>query len=140
MELRKANIETDLEILAEMNLSLIVDEGHTNPMNIDQLSERMESLLKAEYEAEIITDESIVVGYCLWREYSDYTYIRQLFIKPSSRRKGYARNAIEWLRNNLWNPDLPLRMEVLTANQIAKDFWRNVGFKDYCITMEYNDA
>ncbi|MCP3849264.1 MAG: GNAT family N-acetyltransferase [Gammaproteobacteria bacterium] len=140
MELRKANIETDLEILAEMNQSLIVDEGCTNPMNIDQLSERMESWLKAEYEAEIITDESIIVGYCLWREYSDYTYIRQMFIKPDFRRKGYARNAIEWLRNNLWNPDLPLRMEVLIRNESGIDFWRKVGFKDYCITMEYKDA
>ncbi len=43
MELRKANIETDLENLAEMNLSLIADEGHSNPMNVDQLGERMEN-------------------------------------------------------------------------------------------------
>ncbi len=140
MELRKANIETDLENLAEMNLSLIADEGHSNPMNVDQLGERMESWLKTDYEAEIITAESNVVGYCLWREYPEYTYIRQLYIKPEFRRQEYARQAIDWLRNNMWNSDLPLRMEVLVENKNGIEFWRKVGFKDYCITMEHGDA
>ncbi len=140
MELRKANIESDLEHLAEMNHSLIADEGHRNTMNLAQLRERMESWLKTEYKAEIITEENNVIGYCLWREFPEYTYIRQLFIKPNFRRKGFASNSIVRLRTNVWNRDLPLRMEVLVKNQTGIDFWKNVGFKDYCITMEYKDA
>ncbi len=140
MKLRKANTENDLEYLAEMNCSLIIDERHKNPMTVAQLRERMEMWLKTNYEAEIIIDGGNVVGYCLWREYPEYTYIRQLFIKSDFRRKGYARNAIDGLRNNVWNPNLPLRIEVLIGNKMGKDFWRNIGFKDYCITMEHVDA
>ncbi len=140
MELRKASIEKDLENLAEMNHSLIADEGHTNSMNLDQLGERMELWLKTGYEAEIISVESDVIGYCLWREYPEYTYIRQLYIKPEIRRKGYARKTIEWLRNNMWNSDLPQRMEVLVENRAGIEFWRKVGFRDYCISMEHDDA
>ncbi len=136
MELREANIESDLEILAEMNLSLISDEGHRNTMGIPQLRERMESWLKTEYEAQIITDDGNIVGYCLWREFPEYICIRQLFIKSAFRRKSFGRNAISWLRKNKWNHNLKLRMEVLTGNESGIDFWRKAGFKDYCITME----
>ncbi len=140
MELREANIESDLENLAEMNHFLISDEGHRNTMSVLQLRERMESWLRTEYEAQIIIDDGNLIGYCLWREFPEYIYIRQLFIKSDFRRKGFGTNAINWLRTNKWNRNLTLRMEVLTGNESGIDFWRKVGFKDYCITMEYKDA
>ncbi len=140
MELREANIESDLENLAEMNHSLISDEGHRNMMGVPQLRERMKSWLRTEYEAQIITDDGNVIGYCLWREFPGNIYIRQLFIKADFRRKGFGRNAIRWLRNNKWDRSSTLRIEVLIGNESGLKFWRKAGFEDYCITMEYNDA
>ncbi len=140
MELREATIETDLEVLAEMNHSLVLDEGHRNTMGVPQLRERMESWLRTEYRAQIIADDGNIIGYCLWRESLEYIYIRQLFVKSDFRRKGFGRNAIRWLRNNKWDRSLTLKTEVLIGNESGIEFWRKVGFKDYCIAMEYNDA
>ncbi len=139
MELREANLEFDLENLAEMNHSLISDEGHRNTMSVPQLRERMEAWLGAEYEAQIIIVDGNIIGYCLWRESPEYIYIRQLFIKPDFRRKGFGRNAIRWLRKNKWNNNLTVRIEVLIGNEPGIEFWRGMGFKDYCITMEYEN-
>ncbi len=137
INMRKADIQQDLSLLAEMNLALIVDDGHRNSMDIGQLKERMKIWLKSDYQAHLILNDNIVIGYCLWREYREYTYIRQLFINADFRRQGFAKNALLWLKNTVWDKALPLRMEVLTDNHNAINFWRAIGFKDYCITMEY---
>ncbi|PIE46309.1 MAG: hypothetical protein CSA44_00460 [Gammaproteobacteria bacterium] len=98
INLRKADIQQDLPLLAEMNLALIVDEGHRNSMDIGQLKERMKVWLKSNYQAHLILNDDSVIGYCLWREYREYTYIRQLFISADFRRQGFAKNALLWLK------------------------------------------
>ena len=40
MEIVQAGL-TDAEVFAGLNQHLIEDEGHPNPMNIDQLAQRM---------------------------------------------------------------------------------------------------
>ena len=139
MEMRAANIETDLELLAEMNYSLILDEGHRNRMSVSQLKNRMKSWLDTDYQAQLISHKNAIIGYCLWREEAEYTYIRQFYIKPEFRRRGYGKIAIAWLKANRWNSHLPLRMEVLIGNKTGISFWRSVGFEDYSITMEHKD-
>jgi hypothetical protein len=36
----------------------------------------------------------------------------------------------------LWPPRKRLTVEVLTANVRAVAFWRSIGYKDYCLTLE----
>ena len=105
-------------------------------MNLGQLTERMSDLLRGEYQAVIFELGSSPVGYALYRREPDYIYIRQLFVLADHRRQGIGRQAIEWMRQNAWPDKSRLRIDVLVGNTTAHEFWKSVGFRDYCITME----
>lgn len=120
-----------------MNQQLIRDEGHRNQMSLAQLEERMSIWLHGEYRAFIFIKEQAPVGYALFRSDPEWVYIRQLFVLPEFRRQGIAQTAVEWPRSNIWQNDKRLRIEVLIHNKVAISFWREVDFKDYALTMEY---
>jgi ribosomal protein S18 acetylase RimI-like enzyme len=126
---------TLLKQLAAMNKQLIIDEGHHNPMTIEQLAERMRNWLQGEYSAYIVSVEGEIAGYCLFRDEGDYMYIRQLFVWEKYRRRGIGQTLVDWLAENIWNGQ-KTRMDVLCNNINGIKFWRSIGFADYCITME----
>ncbi|MHC4636278.1 MAG: GNAT family N-acetyltransferase [Planctomycetota bacterium] len=135
LEYRFATQE-DVPLLAEMNQSLICDEGHRNKMTLPQLHERMSDWLQGEYTAVIFNEGPEAIGYALYRKDPEWIYLRQLFVKSEMRRKGIGREAISWLKKNAWKETKIIRVEVLVGNPEGISFWKAVGFKDYCITME----
>ena len=126
----------DVPLLAEMNQQLIRDEGHRNKMTLPQLRQRMSGWLQGEYKAVIFSTGPDAIGYALYRKDPDWIYLRQLFIKAQMRCKGIGREAISWLKKNAWKETRIIRVEVLVGNPEGISFWKTVGFKDYCITME----
>ena len=126
----------DALLLAPLNKQLIRDEGHRNPMDIDQLAQRMANWLRGEYRAVIFEEDSSPVGYALFRQEPEYAYLRQLFVHRDYRRKGIGRNAMHWLWRNAWSDTPRVRIEVLLGNATARAFWRAMGFQEYSITME----
>jgi GNAT superfamily N-acetyltransferase len=132
----RAATSLDAGILAPMNAQLIRDEGHRNSMTMPQLTERMSEWLKTEYRAFLFELEGKTIGYALYRVDPEYVYLRQLFVQPEMRRRGIARRALEWLRHNAWGVRARARIDVLVGNPSAIEFWRSVGFTDYCLTME----
>ena len=135
LEYRFAKQE-DVVLLAQMNQQLIRDEGHRNKMTLDELQERMAGWLEGKYTAVIFSNEGNDIGYALYRKDPDWIYLRQLFVKAELRRKGIGRQAISWLRENAWKDAEIIRVEALVNNPDGISFWRAVGFKDYCITLE----
>lgn len=126
----------DAEALARLNAHLIRDEGHRNPMTIDELAERMRDWLCAEYQAVLIEARDELIGYALFRRQPEFVYLRQLFVRREFRRSGIGREAVEWLQRNVLKSGERLRVEVLVGNVGAQAFWRAVGFRDYCLTLE----
>ncbi|MFP4356245.1 MAG: GNAT family N-acetyltransferase [Phycisphaerae bacterium] len=126
----------DAPLLAELNKQLIVDEGHRNPMNVQQLAQRMRGWLTGEYHGAIFSQGGSIVGYALWRKEDDGYYLRQFYIVRESRRRGLGRAGIEWLRRHAWVDAERISLEVLISNQRGVAFWRSVGFADYCLRME----
>ncbi|MFA5264056.1 MAG: GNAT family N-acetyltransferase [Opitutaceae bacterium] len=126
----------DLDLLGEWNRQLICDEGHRNPMTVDQLVERMEGWLSIEYTAVIFSDDAAPVAYALYRSDADSIYLRHFFVRRERRRMGFGREAFGILRSQIWPSGMRLTLEVLTANAAGMAFWRSVGFKDYCLTLE----
>lgn len=134
--LRRAD-PRDATLLAPMNRRLIVDSGHRNPMNVEELTARMHSWLTGEYEAYLIHLDHELAGYCLFRrEPEQAVYIRQLYVDDAFRRQGIARAALTWLRREIWRDATRLYMEVLSGNPEGIAFWKSVGFVEYAITME----
>lgn len=125
----------DAAVLADMNWRLIEDEGHTNPMNIQQLTDRMLQWLLGEFSAYIAFEESVPVAYCIYRDEGDFFYLRQLYVERGHRREGLATELLDWMFANVWK-DRRVRLEVLANNAHAIRFYENYGFVIGCHRME----
>ncbi len=119
-----------------MNQRLIRDEGHRNPMSIGELDQRMRGWLQGKYEAVVISRDDVDVGYALYRLDADFVYLRQLFVERAYRRRGIARAAVDHLIEHAWRGQPRVRIEVLSRNAGAVEFWKSLGFTEYAITME----
>ena len=135
LEYRFATQE-DAPLLAEMNQQLIRDEKHRNKMTLPELQGRMSGWLEGGYTAVIFGEGPETIGYALYRKDPEWIYLRQLFVKAEMRRKGIGREVISWLKKNAWKETKIIRVEILVGNPEGMSFWKAVGFKDYCITME----
>ena len=131
--------EKDIDLLAEMNLHLISDEGHRNNMSISELRQRFSAWLSTNYLAALIEENSSTIGYVLWRDEEEYLYIRQFFIQRTCRGRGLGTIAMKQLQNSFWQGQ-HLRLEVLCNNSRGLSFWRSLGFNDYCLTLEHKIA
>ena len=96
----------------------------------------MKGWLGGEYQAVIFGPKAEPVAYALYRETESEVYLRQLFVRRDRRREGIGREAMDILREQLWPRHKRLTVEVLTANGPAVAFWRSLGYRDYCLTLE----
>jgi predicted acetyltransferase len=135
MTFRQATLD-DCALLAELNHQLIRDEGHRNRMTVPELESRMRDWLASDYAAVLFEADGAVIAYALYREQPEEIYLRQLFVVRNRRRQGIGRQAFEILRSNLWPGNKRLTVDVLVQNTAAVAFWRAVGYKDYCLTLE----
>ena len=135
MNFRRATLD-DCALLAELNHQLIQDEGHSNQMTVAELEQRMRSWLSSEYAGVIFEYGNEVVAYALYREQAEEIYLRQLFVVRNRRRQGMGRQAFEILHSKIWPINKRLTVDVLVQNTAAVAFWRAVGYKDYCLTLE----
>jgi GNAT superfamily N-acetyltransferase len=127
--------DADLGLLAEWNHQLIRDEGHRNPMTVEQLAGRMRTWLQGEYRAVIFSAEE-PMGYALYKQQEELVYLRQFFVRRDRRRNGIGRAAFEVLRREIWPAGVRLTVDVLCGNAGGVAFWRSVGCQDYCLTLE----
>jgi ribosomal protein S18 acetylase RimI-like enzyme len=126
----------DAPLLAELNHQLIRDEGHRNRMTVPELEGRMRGWLASEYRAVLFEDFGEVAAYALYREEPQEIYLRQLFVVRHRRRQGIGRRAVSLLRSEIWPRHKRLTLDVLVSNIAGLAFWRAVGFRDYCLTLE----
>ncbi len=127
--------DSDLGLLAEWNHQLIHDEGHRNPMTVEQLALRMKAWLQSEYQAVVFSDAE-PVGYALFKKGESEIYLRQLFVRRDRRRVGTGRAVFELLRREIWPSRVRLTVDVLCDNDGGVAFWRGVGYRDYSLTLE----
>ena len=127
--------DSDLGLLAGWNHQLIRDEGHRNPMSREKLAGRMKRWLDGGYRAVVFTNPA-PVAYALFRIDDEQIHLRQFFVRREQRRKGVGRAAFGILRNSIWPQGVRLTVDVLCGNAGGVAFWRSVGYRDYCLTME----
>jgi predicted acetyltransferase len=126
----------DSSLLAELNHQLIRDEGHRNRLTVPELEQRMSGWLSSEYRAVLFEDSGETVAYALFHEKPEEIYLRQLFVVRHRRRQGLGREAVGILRSHVWPKTKRLTVEVLVSNQGGLAFWRALGYKDYCLSLE----
>ena len=128
--------QADVSLLASMNERLIRDEGHRSGLTQQSLEPRMSRWLSGDYRAAIFSLNREPIGYALWKPKSDHVHLRQYYVEPAYRRKGYGKAGIELLMNKAWGEVARVRLEVLVGNDAGLRFWKSIGFEDYCVTME----
>ena len=121
--------------LAHLNKQLIEDEGHSNPMSIEELQKRMSEWLSSNYMGVALEQDGNILSYALWRDDGEYYYLRHLFTQRSHRRKGYARILLEHIESELLGHK-PIRVEVLSGNADALSFYKSLGYTTYANTMQ----
>lgn len=144
INLRPATLD-DIDLLAEMNQQLIIDEGNSETMNtmtLPQLKERLQKWLSGKREGIIVERAGETIGYIIfWRREDEYfpyqhsIYIRQFFIQPSYRRRGIGKVAFDRIVSEHFPPDADITLDVLKSNSEARAFWSKLGFADYHTTM-----
>lgn len=134
LRLRRAT-DDDVDRLAGLNLRLIEDEGHSNPMTRSELRARMAGFLAGAYTAVLFETEGKTAGYALFRPTSRGIHLRQFYVERDRRRTGLGRRALSRLREEYWPPDAEIRVEVLAHNEAAEAFWRSVGFSAYSLGL-----
>lgn len=125
----------DIESLATLNKFLIEDEKHPNPMNVEQLTQRMSDWLQGEYHCYLVKVEDRITAYCLYRDDGQYYYLRQLYVVRNFRRQGIATQLLDWMYANIWT-NKKVRLDVLIHNHNAILFYEKYGFKIQVLRME----
>ncbi|OXS59817.1 hypothetical protein B1A99_09755 [Cohnella sp. CIP 111063] len=87
LHLRDATID-DLELLTDMNRQLIEDEGSSNPMNREQLKQRMRDWLTSDWKVDLLVSGEDVVGYALYQFRSNVyrPEVREAYLRTGSAR------------------------------------------------------
>ena len=130
-------VGVDVPLMARMNAELIRDEGHSNPMGLVELEERMRRWLEGEYTGIVFERAAEPVAYALFRDNEGRgVLLRHFFVARGWRRQGIGRQAFALLRGDILAPGTRVVVEVLAGNERALGFWRAVGFSDYAVTLE----
>ena len=125
----------DARMLAVMNKRLIEDEKSDNPMNTDELENRMKEMLSGGYTAYRFEENGTVIGYALVRHFPKPLYLRQFYIDREFRREHYGRDAFHQLMETLQAEEIDI--DVLPWNKAGFSFWKSLGFSETCISMHY---
>lgn len=111
-------------------------------MTIAELTERMRHFMTSGWNAELMLEGDNIIGYALYQfRRDDYdpdrqdVYLRQFYIAPDHRGKGYGKTAIQRLRAERFGYEVNIVIDVLSTNPRGKSFWDSIGFQDYCVTM-----
>ncbi len=139
MDYRFADFK-DIPRLAEANAQLIVDEGRREPLQPGDLERRFWDWLSDEYRAVMFEEDGRLLGYALYRNTADHVLLRQFFIQRDLRRKGLGREAFELLCEEIWKPDVRVRVESLSSNPASREFWHEMGFSEHAVLLELDQA
>jgi GNAT superfamily N-acetyltransferase len=127
----------DARLLATLNQQLIEDEGHRNPMHVDQLELRMRGWLTTDYRAVLFQGDSEILAYALFRDLDGGgVYLRHFFVARNVRRHGVGGQAIQLFHDEVLAPGTRIAVEVLTSNHGGRSFWSALGFREYAVTLE----
>lgn len=106
-------------------------------MTDSELEQRMRGWLETDYQAVLFTGASDeVLGYALFRDDTEWVYLRQFYVDRQWRRKKIGSDAFNSLEELIGMNKDRLRLDVLSNNEAGITFWRSLGFEEYCITME----
>lgn len=141
----RQHVRSDFPLLARMNRELADDEGHRNPMTIEQMEARFGRFVDEEgWSVDLFMLDDEVVGYATHRreaEPSDPSgervFLRQFYIVRHYRRDGLGQAAFDKLVAARFRPGDRVILEAIENNPGGRVFWLRVGFTPYSSILEH---
>lgn len=137
----------DAKICDSLLTKLILNESEYDKL-------LLKNFIVQDYFQNVIKDEkNILLGYIVDKQIIGYIFLKNiikdenagylidgLFIEENHRRKGYAKELLEYSLNLLKkeNPTF-IEINVLYANKVARKLYKSLGFQDFKITMRKID-
>lgn len=136
---------SDLPLLARMNRELADDEGHRNPMTVDQMEDRFKRFVDEQgWHIDLFMLDDEIIGYAMHRYEPDpaepsgqHVYLRQFYIVRHRRRGGAGHLAFEALVQARFARGERIYLEVIENNPGGKVFWLRTGFSSYSSILEH---
>lgn len=133
--------EHDLPGLAALNQELLAADGRRGQFTDAQLIARFREWLSNDHVLTVFIVGDELVGYVLYsigvRDNDEkLVFIRHFIIKDEQRRKGYGRNALEYLTKHAWPKDAQVYVETREDNTPAITFWQHFGFRRFSCVLK----
>ncbi len=138
---------SDYAVLEAMILGLY-NEMKGEPMSVAKIANTVRKLTEEKNRGCIYIFESQenVIGYGIliyfWsNEFGgDILNIDELFVKKEHRRQGVAKDFFHFLSEEFQDKVVAFALETTKENQIAYQFYRNLGFQDYRNTVLFKQV
>lgn len=126
--------------LARLNSALLEQQGIPADPPLEELEHRMRDLMEEGYQAVVFTWDQRTVGYCLYRLYPKYAYIRHFYIDRTVHKKLKAADAFSLLRARELADYASIRLDVPESAKESLALWESLGFRPRSIRLELQTA
>jgi len=132
--------ESSVSVLAEFNAALLAQQRVPVVPERLELENRIRGALAEGYQAVVFRRGDRPVGYCLYRLFPKYAYVRHLYLDDHVDGDLRLDDAFSLLRNNEFSDYASIRHDVPES---AKEFlrtWEDMGFRPRSIRLELHTA
>ncbi|MFW6288931.1 MAG: NUDIX domain-containing protein [Spirochaetota bacterium] len=132
--------ESDLPQLAVFNAALLDEQRIVTDLEPVELENRLRGYLADGYLAVLFRWDGQPVGYCLYRLYPKYAYVRHLYVDESVSKKLGLADALSLLRNKEFADYASIRHDVPESAKERLRIWESMGFRPRSTRVELHTA
>ncbi|MFW5745221.1 MAG: bis(5'-nucleosyl)-tetraphosphatase [Spirochaetota bacterium] len=132
--------DADIPTLAELHLALLGQQGiRAHPEKIE-LEAKIREYLGDGYQAVLFRWRDSTVGYCLYRLYPRYAFLRHFYVQQGVHKRVTAENAFSLLRQNEFADYASVRLDVPEQAKESLARWESIGFRPRAVRLELHTA
>jgi len=132
--------ESDLPTLGSFNAALLDEQRIVVDLEPAELENRLSGYLADGYQAVLFKWDGRPVGYCLYRLYPKYAYVRHLYVDESVSKKLSIADAFSLLRNSEFSDYASIRHDVPDSAKERLHVWESMGFRPRSVRVELHTA
>lgn len=132
--------EADAPTLAELHQRLLDQQGiRTNPEQVE-LEAKVRGFLSEGYQAVLFRWRDSTVGYCLYKLYPKYAFLRHFYVEQGVHKRVSVEAAFSLLRQNEFADYASIRLDVPEQAKESLARWESIGFRPRTIRLELHTA
>ena len=132
--------EADIPTLAELHLALLGQQGiRAHPEQVE-LEAKIRGYLGDGYQAILFRWRESTVGYCLYKLYPKYAFLRHFYVEQGVHKRVNTEAAFSLLRGNEFADYASVRLDVPEQAKESLARWESIGFRPRAVRLELHTA